>query len=133
MLMSNHIKIASKLGYRWAWQLITTDGHVAHESEYFQIRGECEADALAQGLPVKGLTRTAKRSPAGRVANGTALCEIRHDGIGWIWERFSPSGDRRALAARRFLTRREALDDAEARADETPISHDALGRRESRE
>ena len=40
------------------WQLVMPDGHVAHESEPFEDRAECEKAAREQGLPLDGMSRT---------------------------------------------------------------------------
>ena len=42
---------------RWVWELVTPDGHVAHQSPPFSNREACEANAKEQDLPVEGLSR----------------------------------------------------------------------------
>jgi hypothetical protein len=60
--MSNYIRIRSSLGYRWSWQMMTSDGHVVNESEPYTTRDSCERAALEQGLPVIGLRRKAREA-----------------------------------------------------------------------
>ena len=61
--MNNTIRVRHALASRrWLWELLTPDGHVAAASEEFADRDACEADALRQGLPVKGLRRARTHS-----------------------------------------------------------------------
>ena len=112
--ITTRVVITGITGYRWVWRLVTPDGHVANESEPFGDRASCEASALEQGLPVVGLTRAARNSPSGRVANDTPLWQFARDnnhGL-WGWQRFDSAGHPIATSSERFSTQREAMEDA---------------------
>jgi hypothetical protein len=38
----------------WIWEHVTEDGHVVNTSPEFGSRERCEAEAVAQGLPLIG-------------------------------------------------------------------------------
>ena len=113
--MTNRIRIKSRIiDKAWTWELITADGHVVDESRAFEDRYECEADALRQGMPIVGLSKRSRKSPAARVANHMATWEFvadSHKGL-WRWQQFSELGEPIASSMTVFLTRSECIADA---------------------
>jgi len=113
--MTTCIKITGRMGYRWVWQLVTHDGHVADESWLFDARSECEADALKQGLPVIGLSRAARSSPAAERLKDKPWRILQDPSSRlWHWKRFDDEGNPVEASERQFLTKRECVADAVA-------------------
>jgi hypothetical protein len=114
--MSNRIRIRATLSRAWLWELLTPDGHVAASSAQFCQRNECETDALKQGLPVQGLTRTARRKMQAPSATPVGL-RVYSDRSGlWRWTVADDVGQVVARSDKAFLTQAEALGDADLRA-----------------
>ena len=57
MNTGNRIRVRTNFQHAWIWELVMSDGHVVQQSEPFEDRSLCEAEAKQQGLPVQGLSR----------------------------------------------------------------------------
>ena len=105
------------MSLRWIWQLVTADGHVAHQSEPFEDRAECEKEAKQQGLRVDGLMRVrkAKVNPKvnTRAAGSDVIVTHDRDTELWQWERVDENDNVVDSSTRSFLTEEEC--DADAR------------------
>jgi hypothetical protein len=111
--MANHIRIRHTMTGSWIWELVTSDGHVAGSSGGVPDRDACEAEALEQRLPVKGLRRgtarlTRKYEPGVHVYSSPP-------GL-WRWRNVDASGTIVAAGRTAFLTKAEAQADAERAA-----------------
>ena len=114
---TTHIRIRSTMSGHWQWELVTGDGHVASESEKFENRQDCEADALKQALPITGLSR--RKAAESAVEPSTSRTTvggwtISRDGMDlWTWKRGATKSEPAASSTRAFLTKPECVADAE--------------------
>ncbi|HUP95416.1 MAG TPA: hypothetical protein VM164_10930 [Burkholderiales bacterium] len=107
------------MSLRWIWQLVTADGHVAHQSEPFDDRAQCEKEAKQQGLRVDGLMRVRKAKVDPKVNTRAAGSDVivTHDTDTelWQWERVDENDNVVETSTRSFLTEEEC--DADARTN----------------
>ena len=55
---STHIEIRfDRPSGLWHWRMLSVDGHLLNRSRDFELRTECEAEALEEELPIVGLSR----------------------------------------------------------------------------
>ena len=114
--MSSHIRIVGRLGPRWVWRLVTSDGHVANESAEFANRDDCETEAIKQGLPVQGLSK-AKRALVQESARLRTGLRVYSDRTGlWRWTFADDLGKVIARSSIAYLTKDDAVGDADAHA-----------------
>ena len=111
--VSNRVRVRSTISRGWIWEMLTPDSHVVANSEVFADRGECEADAVKQGLPVSGRRKKPVVAPALR---SPGLSTFRNASHLWIWEFADERGELIAASERAYLTRHECEDDAASSA-----------------
>ena len=121
---SSKIRIRRDMSLRWIWQLVTADGHVAHQSEPFDDRAQCEKEAKQQGLRVDGLMRVRKAKVSSKVntrATGSDVI-VTHDRDTelWQWERVDENDNVVDSSTRAFLTEEECDADAQKNAPLPP-------------
>ena len=112
--MSTRIRERSTISRGWVWEMLTPDRHVVANSEVFADRGECEADAVKQGLPVSGRRR--KKVALAPLVRSPGLSTFRNASDLWIWELADEVGELIAASERAYLTRHECEDDAASSA-----------------
>jgi hypothetical protein len=97
----------------WCWELLSADRHVISSSDTFTFKAECEAQAVAQGLPVSGLSRKGKARSNTRKLDDELTWEMTRNTAGkWYWVVLRRDGTEALRSTRVFLTRSECTADA---------------------
>jgi hypothetical protein len=110
------IRVRITMSRAWIWELLTSDGHIAQQSEDFTTRRECEIDALRQGLPVQGLAKALNGHKNGRTVVETATASLllildKPGGL-WQWQCVDEGATGSQTSTRSFLTKEECVADA---------------------
>lgn len=108
------IRVRSIFGYKWQWQLVTSDGHIVNASEPFGDRDACEADAQQQGIQVDGLRRKKEKPPPSPTTREPhSKWRFPRDRVGlWQWRRLNDEDQVVEESTRAFLTKDECIEDA---------------------